>query len=252
MSYLLLTCFAPLHPALAGPPLITDDSETPGRGGWEINFSHSIEKTRDEFLMETPLIDINYGFLENDQWKIEFPVLSVDPTDDEVHWGMGDIEVGWKYRFWEEDERGLMASIYPQPLIPVGNERLGLSDGYFELLLPVEVGKHFCDDKLFVYAEVGYNIVFDHNGANEWIYGVAFDWAHSERLELLFEVGGVAFEDHAEADFAFFNVGLKYELNDRWSFIGSSGRSLRDRRTSTPELLTFVGFQFTLDGREEG
>lgn len=43
----------------AGPPLITDDPETPGRGGWEINISHNIERTRNAFLMETPLFDIN-------------------------------------------------------------------------------------------------------------------------------------------------------------------------------------------------
>ena len=145
----------------AGPPLKTDDSETPGRGGWEINISHSIERAKHEFLMETPLIDINYGFLDNDQWKIEFPVLFVDPDDDRGHWGVGDVLLGWKYRFLEEDEYGFMASIYPQPLLPTGNEGVGLSDGRYELLLPIEVGKHFCEDKLFVYGEAGYNIVFD-------------------------------------------------------------------------------------------
>ena len=243
--------------ALAGPPLITDDPETPGRGGWEINISHNIERTKDEFLMLNPLIDINYGLLENDQWKIEFPIVFVDPVDADQRWGPGDIEVGWKYRFWDEEDRGMMASIYPQLLIPTahdgsilpaGLEQAALGDGFTELFLPLEVGKHFVDDKLFVYAEVGYNVVFDREETNEWFYGVAFEWAHTERLELLFEVGGIAFEGSGKPDHAFFNGGWKLELNDRWSFIGSVGRSFRERSSGAPDLLTFVGFQFTIPG----
>ena len=91
---LVVFCFAELSPVFAGPPLKTDDPETPGRGVWEINVSHNIESTRDEFLMESPLIDINYGFLENDQWKIEFAVLSLDPDDGKNHWGISDLLLG--------------------------------------------------------------------------------------------------------------------------------------------------------------
>jgi hypothetical protein len=231
--------------ALAGPPLITDDSETPGRGGWEINLSHNIESTRDEFLMESPLVDINYGWLDNDQWKLEFPVLSVDPEGEEGQWGVGDLLLGWKYRFIEEDDAGFMASVYPQALAPTGNERLGLSDGFFELLLPLQVGKHFHDDKLFVYGEVGYNVVFDSAGVNEWIYGIAAEWQATEGLVLALEVGGVTFEGAGEPDHTFFNGGLKYQLSERFTFITSAGRSFRDRSAGAPELLTFVGVQIT-------
>lgn len=238
--------------AMAGPPLITDDSETPGRGGWEINVSNNIERSKDEFLMLNPLIDINYGLLENDQWKIEFPIVFADPLDANQRWGAGDIEVGWKYRFWDEEDRGMMASIYPQLLIPTANDaavgRAALGDGFTELFLPLEVGKHFCDDKLFVYSEVGYNLTLDRGGANEWFYGTAFQWEHTDRLELLFEVGGLAFEESGEPDHAFFNGGWKLALTDRWSFIGSVGRSFRRRGSGAPDLLTFVGFQFTISG----
>ena len=99
------------HSTWAGPPLFTDDPETPGRGGWEINISHNIERTRDAFFMETPLFDINYGLLDNDQWKIEFPVLYLDSDEPGSHWGMGDLLLGWKYRFLEEEDHQIMASV---------------------------------------------------------------------------------------------------------------------------------------------
>ncbi len=245
---LTLACTLQARPVWAGPPLITDDPETPGRGGWEINFSHNIEKTGDSFLMETPLVDINYGLLENDQWKIEFPLLFLDPADGRSEWGVGDLLVGWKYRFQEEDQGGWMASIYPQVLAPIGSQRRGLSDGRAEMLLPIELGKHFCEDRLLVYTEVGYNIVFDGSGENQFIYGVAAEWQRTEELELLCEFGGVAFTDGAEADFPFFNIGLKYELTDRVKLIGSAGRSFLRRNSGAPVLITFLGFQLTTPG----
>jgi hypothetical protein len=251
-----ILCVLQIPAAFAGPPLVTDDPETPGRGGWEINISHNIEKTRDEFLMETPLIDINYGLLENDQWKIEFPVLFLDPADDRGRWGVGDLEVGWKYRFLEEQEHGFMASIYPQVLIPIATRHarrntdpLILGSGRTEMLLPLEVGKHFCDEELLVYGEVGYNVVFDGSGENSWIYGVAAEWQTCERLKLLFEVGGIAFETGPDPDFAFFNVGLKYALTERWTLLGSAGRAFREQSADIPVLMTFLGLQFTTGGQ---
>src|SRR3954447_9900516 len=60
--------------AFAGsPPLITDDPETPGYHGWEINITESGEHTRGQFSTESPLIDINYGLTsDRDQLKVEF------------------------------------------------------------------------------------------------------------------------------------------------------------------------------------
>lgn len=234
----------------AGPPLKTDDPETPGRGGWEVNISHNIERTKHGFLMESPLVDINYGLLENDQWKIEFPVLFVDPDDERDHWGVGDLQLGWKYRFLDEEEHGWMASIYPQPLVPTGNHGVGLSDGRFEMLLPIQVGKHFYDDKLLVYGEVGYNVVFGDSEANEVIYGLAAEWEASEGLELLFEVGGVAFPEDDEPDDTFFNVGVKCDLTDNVTILSSAGRSFHDRDRGTLDLLAFFGFQFTWGGND--
>ncbi len=244
----LLCCMLPVPRAFAGPPLVTDDPETPGRGGWEINVSHNIEKTGDAFLMLSPLVDVNYGLLENDQWKIEFPILFLDPHGEPGRWGAGDLELGWKYRFREEHTHGLMASIYPQVLAPTGSRRLDLGGGRTEMLLPVEIGKHFCDERIFVYAELGYNVVFDGSGENNWIYGLAAGWQQSEKLELMFEVGGVAFPRGADPDHAFFNGGFKYELTDRWALIASAGRSFRDRQSGSPVLLTFLGLQWTTGG----
>ena len=44
----------------AGPPLETDDPDTPGPNRWEINLSSPFA-TRDDTWLFQPLLDINYG-----------------------------------------------------------------------------------------------------------------------------------------------------------------------------------------------
>jgi len=235
----------------AGPPLVTDDPETPGRGGWEINISHNIERTRDAFFMETPLFDINYGLLDNDQWKIEFPVLFLASDEHGSHWGMGDLLLGWKYRFLEEKDRHLMASMYPQLLVPTGNERVGLGGGNVEALFPLQIGKHFFEEKVFVYGEIGYNVVLSAPEGNSWKYGLAAQWRATERLELMAEVAGLAFPGGAERNDTFFNVGFKRDFTKRTSLIASFGRSFHDVNRGTPDLLTYVGLQMKLGGSRD-
>lgn len=238
----------------AGPPLRTDDPETPGRKGWEINISHNIERTTQEFRMESPRFDVNHGFLENDQFKVEFPVLYVDLAEESSHWGIGDLLVGYKYRFLEEDRTGFMGSIYPQILIPVGSQSIGLGSGSAELILPVQLGKHLFDDNLFVYAEVGYDVVLEESEANSWLCGLAAEWKVTEKWEAMGEVGGLftpGDADDADPDDVFFNFGTKYDFTENLAFIGSVGRSFRDRDRGTPDLLTFVGFQITWGGEGE-
>ncbi|OHB82004.1 MAG: hypothetical protein A2W31_05285 [Planctomycetes bacterium RBG_16_64_10] len=229
--------------------MFTDDPETPGRGGWEINISHNIERTRDAFFMETPLFDINYGLLDNDQWKIEFPVLYLDSDEHGSHWGMGDLLLGWKYRFLEEEDHHIMASVYPQLLVPTANERVGLGGGNVEALFPLQIGKHFFQEKVFVYGEIGYNVVLGASDANSWRYGLAAASRATERLELMAEVAGLAFPGGTEPDDTFFNVGFKYDFTKRVSLIAAFGRSFHEVNRGTPDLLTFVGLQMMLGGR---
>ena len=236
--------------ALAGPPLFTDDPETPGRGRWEINISHNIERTRDALLLETPLFDINYGLLDNDQWKIEFPLQYLDSDERGSHWGMGDLLLGWKYRFREEKDHGFMASVYPQLLMPTASKQVGLGGGNVEALLPLQIGKHFLKEKVFVYGEICYTVVLGDPAANSWKYGLAAQWQTTKRLELMVEVAGLAFPGGNEPDDTFFNVGFKYDLTNQAALIGSCGRSFCNVERDTPDLLTFLGFQFMLGKKQ--
>jgi hypothetical protein len=133
------------------PPLITDDPETPGYKGWEINITSSLEHSREGVEMENPLFDINYGLTsDRDQLKVEFAVASNDPDNADVEWGISDLLVGYKYRFLDADENhGWAVSFYPQVSSPTGDESRDLGSGQTELLIPFEFQKSFCDDKVW-------------------------------------------------------------------------------------------------------
>lgn len=245
--------FVCCRPALAlSPPLVTDDPETPGAGGWEINIVSTVDSARDETFIEAPLFDVNYGFLKNDQFKLEFAVASIDASDDENHWGISDLLVGYKYRFLdEEDPLGLAASFYPQVSCPTGNRHTGIGSGVTELQIPFQFGKHFFDGRLYVNPEVGYNVVFDGSDQNSWKYGLAASWAFTKRLEVMGEVGAFVFPKTVEPDDPFFNVGFEYILTEQVALLASAGRSFRGGNVGTPEFTGLLGFEFTFGGTPE-
>lgn len=236
----------------AGNPLQTNDPETPGSHGWEINLSQNLELTRPALAQTLPLVNVNYGCLDNDQWKISVPLLEIDPRPGEEHWGVGDIQIGRKYRFLEEDERGVQASVYPQPLLPTGNASLELGDDRLELFLPVEVGKHFFDDKLFLYGEVGHNFVFDGSRQHSWFFGAAAEYQATEKIEIVSEIGHLLFPFTSDADNLFFNAGANLKLTKHVFLQTAFGRSLLDEETGVPFFSSYVGLQIVWGGHEVG
>ncbi len=176
------------------PPLITDDPETPGYRGWEINITSSLEHTRSGTEMENPHFDFNYGLTsDRDQLKVEFAVLSNDPENAESEWGISDLSVGYKYRFLDENgPTGWAVSFFPQVSNPTGDESRNLGSGQTELLIPFEFQKSFCDHKVSVNPEIGYDVVFGTTGQNSWKFDLAMGKALNDKLEHEGEVGASA------------------------------------------------------------
>jgi hypothetical protein len=238
--------FAIAAQLLAGPPLVTDDPGTPGANGYEFNFSDDVTKTRGMLAVAAPYVDLNYGWLENDQLKIELPLVNfVDPEVGAPRAGVGDILLGYKYRFLEEDEYGFSASVYPQLIVPTGNKQLGIGAGLTELPETAQVSKHFFDRKLFVYAEAGYWACLSGSQFNTFQTGLAAEYEVNKKLAVMAEVGDFEYPGHGLPDNPFFNVGFGYKFSDHVALIGSAGRSFRDRDFDVPEFTSFLGFQFT-------
>ncbi|MCL4199428.1 MAG: transporter [Phycisphaerales bacterium] len=236
--------------ALAGPPLITDDPDTPGENRWEINVAYTLEVSpRDGAAWRSwehaaPLLDLNYGLFDNDQLKLEVPLTILDPADGEsARAGIGDALIGYKLRLVDEESAPFSLSIYPQVGIPTGDSDRDLGTGSPSLKMPVQIGRHFMDDRLFLYADAGYEEQFTDDEADSWSAGVAAEYQITEGLtlcgELRYEAGL-----HGAADNALINLGAKCRLADSVTLMGAVGRSF-DPPESGSSLMANFGVQFS-------
>jgi len=171
-----------------GPPLITDDPDTPGPGFWEINLAAMAERSISERRTEQPLADINYGVGRRIQLKFEIPWLHVRGRGESEGTGPGNANYGVKWRFLGEEGKRFAWSIYPQLEV---NSSKSLSDRGLvvdgpQFLLPTEFTvetKH-----VEVNGEPGRNFVC--SGDDEWIYGVSLEIPARRGLELPAELHG--------------------------------------------------------------
>jgi hypothetical protein len=57
-----LACVPGVSRAQGGPPLVTDDPDTPGGGHWENNLAAMATRTSGRWTLAAPDADLNYGW----------------------------------------------------------------------------------------------------------------------------------------------------------------------------------------------
>jgi len=236
--------------AHAGPPLETDDPETLDKGKFELNTAYTMQRTARDAAgvrtsdQEAPLFDLAFGFEEGIQLKFEMPLRVLAETGAPTQVGVGDASFGSKIRFLKEDEAPFALSIYPAIGIPFGDASDGLGTGSTSVTLPVEIGRHFFDDALFIYADAGYGEEFADNETDGWFMGIAAEFTVVDGVtlcgELRREIGvGLSGDD------SFYNAGVKLRVTDSASFIGAAGRSFHPTADSGADLRVYAGVQWT-------
>ena len=241
-SLLSITAIPICASAQAGPPLLTDDPETPGNGHWEINVAMTLFQTRDKRLFGAPLLDVNYGLGERLQLKAEVPwLIQQDRSGMATLTGPGSANLGVKWRFVDRDRHGFSMATYPQLEFRLSSASVkkGLIESGAELRLPIEISREF--GKLAVDGELGYQIV--QRQQDELIYGLAVASKISKKLELLAELHGESRRDLSENEIVF-NIGGRYSLNHRYTLLFSSGRSFRSGSSGQPTWIAYTGLQF--------
>src|SRR6266567_9239702 len=229
--------------AQAGPPLLTDDPDTPGNRHWEINVAWTLSQKQSEPLFGIPLIDINYGLGQRLQLKAEVPWLILKERQGGTESGIGSANFGVKWRFLDKNRHGFAMSTYPQLEISTSasSARRGLIEQGAELRLPIEMSRQL--GPFTIDAEVGYQFV--QREKDEVVYGFAVRREINKRLELLAEIHGTA-KRHLVDEELIFNVGGRFKMSKHYTLLFSSGRRLRGAATGQPTLVAYVGWQFNL------
>lgn len=241
IAILLVTLLVPIC-ALAGPPILTDDTGTPGPGKWELNIGFTVDKRHDETRYETPALDINYGIGEHIQLNYSVSWIALDGKDEGSKNGLGNSEVAVKWRFLDVDRHGVAMSVYPRLIFnnPTSSAGRGLADKGTVFRLPVQMEKKI--GVININTEIGHD--FHQRGGDEWLYALALKYGEIKGLEALAEVFGTAdnsFKRHETV----FNLGFRYDLGKSYTLLASAGRSFHST-SDQPNLLLYAGIQFRL------
>jgi hypothetical protein len=205
-------------PALAGPPYVTDDPQPTEHGHWEIYIFGAGEGGRGDWDGAAGL-DLNYGVVKDVQLTATLPLAFSRGAARGTQTGVGDVEIGVKYRFLHQDEIGFDVAVFPRVILPTAGRKFG--SGRVRLLLPVWAQKDFGPWSLF--GGGGYSINPGAGSRNAWQAGLAVTRALSDRLSL----GGEATIEGPDAAGAGRTTGLGlggiYKLGGPSSLLFSLG-----------------------------
>jgi Putative MetA-pathway of phenol degradation len=215
---------------------VTDDPEPPPPGGWEINVPFIPERTPGKTEMDAPLFDLNYG-LPNIQLKLEIPVAIVHNDNDGTATGAGDLLLGVKWRFLNNERSQVQFGIYPQLLLPTGDRGRGLGDGGSAFVFPLLAQRNW--EKWTLYGNVGYWWQGADDTRNYFYAGAVLEREINKRLELGVELFGNSPKERGGRSEMAFNVGGTWKLSKHFNLLFSGGRDI----VGDTHAMAYIGFQ---------
>jgi hypothetical protein len=244
---LALAGFALLAPskmrAQGGPPYYTNDPGTPGNRNWEINLGYMPFLYGGMSTTHTPDVDINYGLGDRIQLTYENAWLRVKDGANAAKYGVGQDQLGVKWRFYEDKKTDFSISVFPQVSInnPDHSVQRGITPPGASLLLPVEFSKKL--GPIDVNWEVGYNAV--HRGPDGWLAGFVVGHDMSKKLELDAEFYGLGTYNSSNNQQTI-DAGARYKLRPPFILLLMAGRSVVDAHNGQPYFVGYFGMQFLL------
>jgi hypothetical protein len=232
--------------AQGGPPYYTNDPGTPGNHKWEINLGYMPFLYSDTSTTHMPDVDINYGLGDRIQLTYESAWLRVKNGANPPQYGLEQDQLGVKWRFYDNDEKGFSISIFPQLSInnPNHSARRGITPPGDSLVMPVEFSKKL--GPIDVNWEVGYDAV--HLGPDQWLAGLVIGHDVSKNLELDAEFYGLG-TVHASNNQQTLDLGARYKLRPPFILLLMAGRSVAPAHNGQPFFVGYFGMQFLLPPR---
>jgi hypothetical protein len=226
--------------AQGGPPMVTDDPETPGDGNWEINLASIGQRNHGGWLFTALDADINYGWGDRLQLKIDTP-WNVSREGGRWVNGSGTTLFGVKWRFYEDkgdNPAGWAVSTYPQLgwNLQLSSVARGLADPGKSFFLPVEATTHL--GPIDIDLEAGRD--FQQDAASQWIAGVILAHTFSSGLQMMFES-----REHwsGSGGETLLNVGSRWELFHGLTLLAAAGREVGAAQPERVSSLVYLGVQ---------
>lgn len=214
-------------PAIAGPPYQTDDPEPTELGHWEIYNFVTVDGRHGDFDGEGGL-DLNYGGARGLQLTATVPIAFSHSSRTGWHAGSGELELGAKYRFVNDEQRGWQAAVFPRLILPTSAK--GLGSNRVRLLLPLWAQKDFGGASVF--GGGGYEINPGHGNKDFWQAGLAVTHDFGGTFSIGTEVTWQSADTRGGDNSTGVNLGLIRKLGGPYSLLLAAGPSFSGGATS--------------------
>lgn len=248
----------PVEMTVGSPPMVSDDTGTPGPGNWEINFVISGDIAKDSKSFDVPLLDINYGIGEKIQLKLEVPYVygqfsEYDETgvrSTTTLRGIGNTNLGVKYRFYDNEESGLSLAVYPQFEFRTPGARLeddgGAAATCTVIKVPLLLTREF--DHVSFTADLGFEKSSEDSRADTFAsFGVGTRL--SDKLAILGEIAGQSLGRSDERRILM-NVGLRGKISDSQLLVAAIGRDIRAGGDGQKHCYFTVAYQLLIERKK--
>jgi hypothetical protein len=244
LAFALVFATTPL--AWAGSPFLTDDPETVPYHHKEFYIFSTLDEAPDRKTIQAPAFEFNFGVVPDLQLHLEAPYTSVYPERGSAEQGIGDTEVGIKYRFVDEVGNRPQVGIFPAAELPTGDADRGLGNGRLWWRLPLWVQKSW--GAWTSYGGGGYAV--NHApGMRDYWFGV---WLLQRQLNEHLTLGGEVFAQQADVEdgksSTLLNFGGTYDIRTcGCSLLFSGGHSV----AGEVHTVAYVGLYWTWGPAEE-
>ncbi|HEV2488639.1 MAG TPA: transporter [Candidatus Acidoferrales bacterium] len=225
--------------AHAGPPFQTDDPEPVEFKHWEAYLFSTLFRASGSYATFGPAIEINAGALPNLQLHLVVPMAGIVPDAGLNAYGIGDIELGVKYRFVQEGKHMPQIGIFPMLEAPTGDPHLGLGNGKLWARLPLWIQKS--SGPWTTYGGAGYALNNAPGQLNYPFGGWLVQRDLGKKLTLGMEVFGQGPDAVVSRSATFADAGGYYYFTKNFQLLFSTGHTFAGEARSE----AYVGLYWT-------
>ena len=226
--------------AQGGPPMITDDPGTPGNRKWENNLAISFSHVPNEWSIDAPAIDLNYGWGDHIQLTLQGGPALLKRSDHGLVGGVGGTEAAVKWRFLDEDKSGVDVSMFPRIIFNLlhSSVRRGLAEDGTRFQIPFQAAKKLGPIDL----DAEFGPLISSSGPGKFIYGIVAGKEVTTTTSIMAEVHATSRMNFTR-DVVTLNFGWRRKLNDHAIWLASVGHDVHSGDDEPLALISYCGVQ---------
>ena len=186
---LMLFILMAASPGFAGPPFLTDDPDPVPWHHYEAYLFGTVDRGTAGSFSVVPAFELNVGAAPGLQLHAIVPAAYATPQKE---YGIGDIELGVKYRLVKEGKWRPEIGVFPLVELPAGSSRRGLGNGQTWTRLPLWLQKSW--GPWTSYGGAGYQL----NGAAEKKDSLFAGWLLQRQLNKRLTLGTEVYHQEAQ------------------------------------------------------